>query len=244
MQGIVQWPDGATQTLAARGHDVSLATISQALGMPKTSAFRYLRTLVEAGFVDHDPITDRYGSGARFRAMAQAGAALQTLRQHARPAMLALLPEFKETINLAVKDGVSAVYVEQVESPRSAGMRARIGDARPLHSTALGKAMLAFVPDVELAHYLDQPLIERTGRTLNNAAELRSQLRRVRRDGYATEKGENEDGATCIGVPLFDHVGYPIAALSISAPANRMPPSTIIKAANLLLEAARTLMGR
>lgn len=229
--------------IAQRSHPVSLTTVSTALGIPKTSAFRYLRTLTQAGFVDHDPSSDRYGLGVQFHTIASANSHVQRLRERARPAMRALMGEFNETVNLAVRDDTSIVYVDQVEPRRSLQMRARIGDVHPMHSTALGKAILAFVPEAELRRYLDRPLSERTGRTLIEAAEIERQLRMVRSNGYATESGENEDGAMCVGVALFDQAGYPVAALSISAPLHRMPRPLAAEAGARLLEVARAVAG-
>lgn len=229
--------------IAERRHPVSLTNVSTALGIPKTSAFRYLRTLTQAGFVDHDAAADRYGLGTQFHAIARADSHVQRLREQARPAMRALMGEFNETVNLAVKDDTSIVYVDQVEPLRSLEMRARIGDVHPMHSTALGKAILAFVPEAELRRYLDRPLSERTGRTLIETAEIERQLRQVRSTGYATEAGENEDGAMCVGVALFDEAGYPVAALSISAPLHRMPRPLAAKAGIRLLEIARAIAG-
>lgn len=229
--------------IAERRHPVSLTTVSTALGIPKTSAFRYLRTLAQAGFIDHDGLQDRYGLGTQFHAIARANAHVHRLREQARPAMRALMGEFNETINLAVKDAGSVVYVDQVEPLRSLQMRARIGDVHPLHSTALGKAILAFVPAPELRDYLERPLSERTGRTLIETEEIERQLRQVRSTGYATESGENEDGALCVGVALFDGSDYPVAALSISAPLHRMSRSLAAKAGIRLLEVAGQIAG-
>ena len=117
---------------------------------------------------------------------------------------------------------------------------ARIGHRHPAHSTSLGKAMMAFLPDADaLALRIDLP--QRTINTLTDADKLRRQVDDVRRRGYAIEVGENEDGLMCIGVPILDEAGRPVAAMSLSAPERRMKPELTIVAADALTGAAKRM---
>ena len=225
---------GVLELVARHGHEIALTAVSRQLRIPKTTTFRYLQTLSAAGFLDHNRATDRYTVGPRLRAIARADASITRIRECARPAMVELMHEFNETVNLAVKGNGTVVYVDLIEANRSLRMQARIGDSHPMHSTALGKAILAFLPEAERQRQLDLPLAERTGRTLIERDEVARQLKQVVRLGYATEMGENEDGAMCVGVPILDERGYPVAALSISAPLMRMPPSLAAKAGKRL----------
>lgn len=224
--------------VARHGHEVALTAVCKELRIPKTTTFRYLQTLTFAGFLDHNRTTDRYNLGTQLRAIARVDASVVKIRQLARPAMVELMNEFNETVNLAVKGNGTIVYIDLVEANRSLRMQARIGDSHPLHSTALGKAILAFLPDAEKRRHLNLPLAERTGRTMIDRDAIERQLRQVARVGFATEMGENEDGAMCVGSPIFDDSGYPVAALSISAPLMRMPHSLAVKAGERLREVA------
>jgi IclR family KDG regulon transcriptional repressor len=226
------------ELVARHGHEIALTTVGRELMIPKTTTFRYLQTLTEAGFLNHNRETDKYTLGPLLRSIASADASVSKVRQLARPAMIELMTEFNETVNLAVKGNGTIVYIDLVEANRSLRMQARIGDSHPMHSTALGKAILAFLPDTEKQRQLEQPLTERTGRTLLEREEIERQLRQTAKLGYATEVGENEDGAMCIGVPIFDADRYPIAALSISAPLMRMPRALAAKAGRRLCEVA------
>lgn len=227
--------------VAESGRDITLTAVSGALKIPKTTTFRYLQTLVEAGFLRHDSANDKYALGKRFLTIAKADTDISSVRQLARPAMNELMSEFNETVNLAIAREDKIVYIDLVVANRALRMQTRIGETHPMHSTALGKAMLAYFPDEELQRYLSQPLSERTGRTLVDKASITAQLRRVRNAGYAIETGENEDGAMCIGAPILDEAGYPIAAVSISAPITRMPRQRASQAANQLKEVARAI---
>jgi IclR family acetate operon transcriptional repressor len=230
--------------VAEHGHDVSLTTVCKRTGIPKTTAFRYLQTLTSTGFLEHDALRDRYGIGPRFRTIARADNSLNRLRELARPQMQALVAEFSETVNLAIETENQVVYVEVQEADRPLRIQARIGTRHPMHSTALGKAILAFLPLPEQQAYFDHPLTEMTGRTVVEKQAIERQLRKAEKLGYATESGENEDGAMCIGAPIFNTDHYPIAALSLSAPLQRVQPDLVARAGQKLMEAARMISTR
>lgn len=229
--------------VAQQGHALSLTEVASRLALPKTTTFRYLQTLAEAGFISHDRGRDRYGVGPRFRALAAADDRLQAIVAAARSAMRELRRRFNETINLGVRAGAEIVYVRMVEANRSLRMQARVGQRHPLHSTALGKAILAFLPDAERDELLAGPLAEMTARTVTDRAQLAYQLRRARDSGYATEIEENEDGAMCIGAAILDGQSYPIAALSLAAPKFRMSRRASAQIGGQLLDSARIISG-
>jgi DNA-binding IclR family transcriptional regulator len=120
-------------------------------------------------------------------------------------------------------------------------MQARIGDRHPIHSTSLGKAILAFLPDAERRRLLEGALKERTLKTVTNNTILRRQIDEVRQRGYALEIGENEDGSMCIGVPILDENRLPLAAISLAAPERRMTPDVTARAIASLRDAARRI---
>jgi IclR family transcriptional regulator, KDG regulon repressor len=230
--------------VAAKGHEVTLTEVAAELKLPKTTAFRYLQTLTVASFLRHDPARDRYGIGLRFHALAKADKSLQRLRSLAHPLMAELGQAFNETINLAVVADGHIVYIDMVVANRALRMQARIGDRHPLHSTALGKAMLAFLPETERDRLLDGSLKEMTVKTVTNRAVLRRQIEDVRRRGYAIEVGENEEGSMCIGVPIIDEDGLPLAAISLSAPERRMTPEVTARAVDSLKATARGISSQ
>ena len=224
--------------VAEQGHDVTLSEVAAELKLPKTTAFRYLQTLSAASFLRHDAGRDRYGVGLRFRALAKADKSFQRLRSLVYPEMVELGQIFNETINLGILADGYIVYIDMIEANRALRMQARIGDRHPVHSTSLGKAMLAFLPDAERQALLSAPLDAMTIKTVVEPAALRRQLADIRKRGYAVEVGENEDGSTCIGVPILDEVGYPLAAISLAAPERRMTREVTDKAIAALSAAA------
>jgi len=221
--------------------EVSLSQVAAEVGLPKTTTFRYLRTLAATGFLSHDGVADLYGIGPRFRVLSQIDRNIDALRRLALPVMADLGRSFNETINLGVLSQGHVVYVEMIECSRSLRMQVRIGDRHPLHSTALGKAILAHLPADERMLFLSLPLDSMTGRTVTDSATLQHQLKLATRRGYAIETGENEDGSMCIGAAILDETGYPIAALSLSAPESRMTPDVVTRATEQIARGAATV---
>ena len=230
--------------VAEHGQLVSLKSVSEALGIPKTTAFRYLRTLARAGFLDHDAGTDRYVLGQRLRALARIDADVRCAREMAQPVLAELNRDYRGIVNVAAKGDGAVVYLDVVDAAAGFRTEARSGDSHPLHSTALGKAILAHLPPAEAQAYLARPLLERTGRTLIDRTELERQLRQIRRSGYALETGENEDGAMCIGAPILDAWDYPRVAISLTVPVARMSPDRAMQAGKRLAAAASSISRR
>jgi IclR family KDG regulon transcriptional repressor len=225
--------------IGASGREVSLTEVANAVKIPKTTVFRYLQTLSSTAFLRHDVVNDRYGIGTGFRSLARTDRSLHRLREVAMPLMRNLNREFNETINLAIESQGWVVYIEIVESTRHLRMQAHIGARDPMHTTALGKAILAFLAEPEREKVLSSSLSEKTYRSVLDAGVLRRQLNEVRNRGYSIEIGENEDVSMCLGVPVLDDLGFPFAALSLSAPVQRHSDALVGAAASALLRAGR-----
>lgn len=214
---------------------LGLDEAARQLGLPKTTLFRYLHTLSTMALVEHDPATQTYRPGFGLWWLSNAADPYAGLRQLCAPQMRELREAFNETVNLGVLSGGEVVYLEIVESERSLRMQAKAGARDQIHSTALGKALLAFRPRVQWDALLPERLIARTTNTIVDRAALIGQLEEVRRAGHASERGENEEGSICIAAPILDANGVSLAALSISAPDKRIDADT----ARTIVEALR-----
>lgn len=222
-----------------QGREVTLTETVKELKLPKTTVFRYLQTLSAASFLDYDVRCDRYRAGPRFRHLAQVDRSLKTLLNIARPELHDLSVRFGETVNLAVHTDNSVVYIDIVDQGRAPRTQARVGQRHPIHSTALGKAIAAYLPDQELEVFCASRLPARTINTVTDGRSFRQQVERVRREGYALDVGENEDGYMCIGVPILGENGRPVAAISLSAPQARLRRARCAEAAGALTDTAR-----
>jgi IclR family KDG regulon transcriptional repressor len=133
-----------------------------------------------------------------------------------------------ETVHLAILDGTDMLYVGKMDSPMSVRMHSVIGARNAIYCTAMGKAVLAFLPSEQRTALLDQVAItRRTPNTITDRAALTEHLELVRVQGYAIDDIENEEGIRCVGAPIFDHRGHPVAAISISGPAYRLSNSRL-----------------
>jgi len=207
---------------------LGLAELSVRAGASKASSFRVLSTLHRRGYVSKDPVTRRYAPGPRLIALSFANVSKLQLAPRARAVLEALREEFGETVNLGILAGHDVLYLEIAESARSLRMSSEVGSRDRLHSTSLGKAILAALPPEEarvlLETYERKPA---TRRTIVDLEALMAELRVTRARGYSVDDEENEVGARCVGVAVVDASGRPQAAISVSGPAARVFDSTI-----------------
>lgn len=232
------------EALAEADAPLGTTELARRVGTTKSAAYRILTNLETRGYVSKDATTTRYTLGTRLAYLGQRSLTSLDLRQAARPSLEELHGRFQETANLGVLDGEEVVYIDMVESPQGLRMAARVGARDCAHSTSLGKAILAFLPEPRRARLLRGPLPARTDRTITDPAALRAELDRIRAAGVAEDRGENEVGARCFGAPVFDHTGEPTAALSLSAPETRLDDARSAEVVAALRTAARDVSRR
>jgi len=227
--------------------DLGLAELSARTGASKASSFRVLSTLHHRGYVSKDPVTRKYTPGPRLIALSFANVSKLQLAPRARPVLEELREEFGETVNLGILADHDVLYLDIAESAHSLRMSSPAGARDRLHSTSLGKAILAALPSAEaralLEAYERKPA---TRRTIVDIEALQAELRVTHERGYSIDDEENEVGARCVGVAITDVAGRPQAAISVSGPAARVFDSTIDAVGERLKAAAEevaTLMG-
>lgn len=196
-------------------------------------------TLEERGYVRRNRDGDRFSLGLKVLELSNHLLSAMTLHEVALPHMRELQRRFRETANLAVLEDCTIVYIEILESPQTFKMSSHVGGREIPHATSLGKAMLAFLPHEDVEHIVARTgFPERTDRTISSLPQLQDELEEIRRRGYAVDNEENEEGARCVGVPIFDHRGNVAAAMSISGPALRSSAGQIEEMSLALLEAS------
>jgi DNA-binding IclR family transcriptional regulator len=119
-----------------------------------------------------------------------------------------------------------------------------VGSRNPLHSTAIGKALLAFAPREVVETYLAGPLERRTPNTITEPDRLAEEIAATRARGYAIDDIENEEGVRCLAAPVRDHAGKVVASLSVAAPAYRFQRSDLPAVAPMVMAAAAELSAR
>ncbi|HEX3792742.1 MAG TPA: IclR family transcriptional regulator [Pseudonocardiaceae bacterium] len=188
---------------------ISLADLARTTDYPMTTVHRILGVLRETGLVRETP-DGQHALGAG--TVVLAGSFLDGLdvRAQARPVLLRLAEESAETCHLGVLAGPLIVYIDKIDSRHPVRMVSRVGGTNPASTTAIGKSILAWSPQA------DRLAAAAEGSTVDDSV-----LATVRTKGFATDLEGNEPGICCVGAPIFDHAGQPIAALSVSTPTAR-----------------------
>jgi IclR family acetate operon transcriptional repressor len=216
----------------------SLVEVSEAVGLPRSSAYRYLSTLETRGYVQRDGATGLYRFGLAF--LPSHDRHLEVLAARARPVMEELRDRLGETINLGVLDGNRVVYLEILESNKAVRLAARRGDRDPIHSTALGKAIASRIgSDAVVAILAAEGMSRRTSKTITEESRYLAELKRVRSQGFAVDLGENEVDGRCVAVPIQN--SRVVAAISLSAPGARLKADLMADVAKELVAAARRI---
>ncbi len=222
-KNTIQSVDRAIMVLRCfdRGEKLGITEISRRLGLHKSTTFGLVNTLAENKFLEQDPETGRYYLGiGLFRISANVQI---SIREIGIPYVKRLVESTGETINLVVRDDIYVVYIEKIESSHSMRICTRIGQQLPMYCTAVGKAMLAYLSPDEVASILERTkMTAYTNRTITTRAALKATLDQVRAQGFAIDDEELEEGLVCVAVPILNSAGYPIAAISVSGPKQRM----------------------
>jgi DNA-binding IclR family transcriptional regulator len=200
----------------------SLTELAAELGQSKTTVLRILQTLEAFGHVKKDPVTARYTLSLRPVTLRVAPVWQEQLRWHALPPLQDLALQTGETVQVGILNDHTATCVQAVEGTRLVRMHAFIGKRVPAHASALGKVLLAHLPDAELEAFLTRPMPRFTVRTMSDPTTLRMALQRIRANGFALDEEEVETGLRCLGMPITDHAGRSCAGLAISGPSARM----------------------
>jgi IclR family KDG regulon transcriptional repressor len=225
--------------------ELGITEIAETLGLHKSTAAGLVYTLEHNGYLDQDSETRKYRLG--FKLVERASTLLDQIdvRQVALPYLQELRAGCGESVNLAVRDGGQIVYIERLTTTQSLGMRAKVGYRAPMHCTALGKAILSCMPPREVEELVAQSgLPAATPHSITDRAQFLQEMDRVREHGFALDNEENEIGVRCVAAPILDHTDRPAAAVSISSPVLRFPPSEVPRYGQMVIEAANAISAR
>ena len=224
--------------------ELGVTELGRKLEVHKATASRLIATLAERGFVERDPLTEKFRLGYGLISLAGAAVGGNDLVRAARPILDELAERTTETVNLGVLTGDSVVYVDQITGTRAIVSVSWVGRRTPLHCTSNGKVILAFSTEVERERLLRAPLTKLTPRTITDVRKLRAQLEEIRVRGYAQTMEELEEGLNAVSAPVRGMTGELVAALSVSGPAFRMRPVDLPRMGKLTAEAARAISRR
>jgi DNA-binding IclR family transcriptional regulator len=224
----VQSLDRALDLLEAlgAGGELGVSEIAARTGLVVSTAHRLLASLADRGYVRQAAAHGRYALGLKVLELAgRIQARTAALTALARPHVEGVREATGETTSLVVLDGDRVVYADQVAGRHSVRMFTELGSSVLAHTTASGKAMLAYQPGETIARLYPrerEPFERLTPRTHTTLESLRHDFVRIRRRGYAVDNEEHEEGVSCVAAPVFDAAGVALAGISISAPTPRI----------------------
>ncbi|MCM3117646.1 IclR family transcriptional regulator [Neobacillus sp. MER 74] len=203
--------------------ELKITEISEKMGLHKSTVHSLLKTLHEYSYIDQNPDNGKYRLGLKLAERGNLVISNMDIRKTAKKYLLDLSAKTGQTVHLGILDGREGVYIDKVEGEQSIIRYSRIGRRLPLHSTAIGKVLLAYQPPNELEHLLKNYNYQyQTANTIINEAVFRKEIEKVTEQGYAVDEQENEQGVRCAAVPIFNGKGRVLAAISISTLISRV----------------------
>ncbi len=227
--------------LLAEHGELSVTEAAKLMDTNRAGSHRFISTLKDLGYVEKNN-NNKYQPTLKIMKLAMKVANRFEIRRIAKPYMHRLSMMFKETVNLGYFKNQEIVHIDKIDSLEVLRMDSALGDTAPAYCTGLGKAILAFLPEHELLHYLNNVELKTlVPNTITDRDEFSSELNRIRQNRFAIDDEEMNIGLRCIGVPIFDHNSYPAYAMSISGPAMRLTHRVIEDIKPLILEASDEL---
>lgn len=221
---------------------LTLTELQDNLGFPKSSLFRITQTLVERGYLMKIDQPSHFVLSKKFLHIGLSTLSESSLVENSLPVMRQLRDELKETVLLGALVDKQGVLLEQVLGLHPFTFMLKAGKPFNLHASAPGKSIVAFLPVDEQKNAVDSIEFEMFNEnTIITAEAYNKELEQVRDKGYSFDFAEELSGVHCVGAPIFNHYGFPVAALWVTAPADRLPQTHFDKVGVVLKEAGLTI---
>ncbi|WP_152285425.1 IclR family transcriptional regulator [Flavicella marina] len=214
------------ELLAEHTQGLTLSEIIEKLNISKTSAFRITSTLIFKNYLQKNESTKKITLSRKILTLGISSINEQSIVEMSIDVMRALRDDLKESVMLGVLLGTKGTILEQVSSSYPVKLFVEQGTQFNLHSSVGGKSILANLPEDETNNILKgKTLAKYTDNTITSIKEFKEHLKKVKQIGYAIDNGEDIQGIHCIGAPIFNEQGTPVAAIWITAPHGRLPHS-------------------
>ena len=233
------------ELLLQKDSAMNMTEISERLEIYPSTIHRILDTLKHWGYVEQDSHTQKYQLGLKALELGMAKLHQMDLVREATPYLKELVNQCNETVHLGVLEEGEVLYLAKEESSQTIRMISYVGKRAPLHCTALGKVLLAYLSAEERKEILGKKVLPRLSEnTITNKRELEKELSKVREQGFALDREENEKDVCCIAAPIRNYQGEVIAALSISSPIFRIDKNAQNNLKKALIQTSREISMR
>jgi len=204
------------EELAQSADGMTAVELANGIGIHKTSVYRYLNTLLQAGYIQTNG-DGRYHLGNKILELSSQLLRRMPLRETAHPFLVKLSAETQKTVHLCVLDGHDVVYIDKIESHRTLPIMSRIGSRAPAYCTGVGKALLSGLPTDQVVSLLRKsPLTKWTPTTITDPIKLLEEIKLTAERGYAIDNGEHEEGIKCFATPVRGFGGDVVGAISLT----------------------------
>ncbi|MBI9016995.1 MAG: IclR family transcriptional regulator [Phycisphaerae bacterium] len=233
------------ELLSSHAHGMGLSEIADRLKLPKNSVFRISMTLLSHGYLFRNEDNKRFALSRKLLAVGYAAVSEQNLIESSRDVMRLLRNELHETVLLGALLEDEGVVLEQIAGTHHFKFMVDPGTRFLLHCSASGKAIFAFMPEKDREKILETHVFERFNeRTITDKDALRQELAKIRQRGYATDEAEEVEAAHCVGAPIMDQHGFPVAALWTTGPSYRLPVTDFDRVAQIVMSHAAIISQR
>lgn len=218
--------------------ELSAKEIAERMDTRPGTIFPILSVLERYGYLEKDQESKKYSLGLTFLGKGTLVLRRLDLRDRAQPHLKELIRKCNENAHLAILDNRKVMYIDRKEAGPSLMIRSYIGKRVPAHCTALGKVLLAFLDDRQLEDYIKKEKLHRlTDNTITNPEDLRSELEKVRKEGFAIDNEEFQKGGICVGAPIRSYRDEVVGAVSVSTPTSRFSD---VRAKKIIIEVKAT----
>jgi IclR family KDG regulon transcriptional repressor len=214
--------------------ELGVTEISKMLSLNKSNVHNILSTFESMGYMEQNKQSQKYRLSFGILELSYALLSRIGIRNVAYPYMKQLASTTGEHIYLAIPYGSQALYLEAASPAHLTYERSLSGETAPLYCTGIGKVMLAHIPEENLYRHLPESLIAYTEHTITDREALKKELQIIRQQGYSVDNMEHEFGIMCVGVPVLDERGLPLAGISISGPSLRFSQEKLPEYARML----------
>lgn len=229
------------EALSTSRKGLTLSQIVRTARVPRSSAFYIMNTLEECGYVVRSSPRARYTFTPKLFALANRSVIGLDLRERAAPFLRLLAEQTQLTVHIAVISQNDVVLIDKVGPSGHPSLPTWIGKRLPIHCTGTGKALLAYMSEVEIEHHFRQGFIRYNDNTIVSPAKMKEELSKIRAGGYAYDDEEETIGLRCIGAPLFAGGEQPVAAISIAGTVAEINEENVIELSNLVRTAAKRI---
>jgi len=233
-----------TKAFSEQEYEMGISALAARLGLAKSTVHRLATTLVEYDMLEQNRETGKYRLGLAFFELGTLVRRKMDTATEAQGEIHALADSSGETVQLAILDHLTVLYIRIRESRQAVRLSSGLGSRAPAHCTGVGKALLAFQPAEVVQQVIDAGLKRHTVNTITEPDALRAELASIRGRGYAIDDEEIEVGLRCVAAPIRDHSGQVVAAISVAAPVQRMSKKTVQTTIPSVVAAAENISRR